>query len=139
MSRVFTHLYYNSPKRQQWIILFHPMMLCCIIKEYIISLEGLHSASETRVNMYVAQGVRNSNLLFIFFTFSLLYFSFFTFEIGFPSSENKRVGRGWGGGGGSFARALLLARKVNFLFFSFFHFFLLFYLFCCGKFELRTP
>jgi hypothetical protein len=45
------------------------------------------------------QGVRNSNLLFIFFPFSLLYFSFFTFEIGFPSSENKRVGRGWGGGG----------------------------------------
>jgi hypothetical protein len=41
--------------------------------------------------------------------------------------------------GGSFARALLLARKVNFLFFSFFHFFLLFYLFYCSKFELRTP
>jgi hypothetical protein len=45
------------------------------------------------------QGVRNSNLLFIFFTFSFLYFSFFTLEIGFSSSENKRVGRGWGGGG----------------------------------------
>jgi hypothetical protein len=41
--------------------------------------------------------------------------------------------------GGSFARALLLARKVNFLFFPFFPFFSLFYLFYCSKFELRTP
>ncbi len=55
--------------------------------------------------VYSARGpqLKFTFYFYFFFTFSSLYFYFFTFKIGFPSSENKRVGRGWGGGG--FVRA----------------------------------